>query len=57
MVIDMQMASETIYSDTTTFSVVEYGILFGLIELNWYAVDNEDNHEDIHNQEHFVNEG
>jgi len=57
MLIDMQMASETIYSDTTTFSVVEYGILFGLIELKWYAVDNEDNHEDIHNQEHFVNEG
>ncbi|MFE3846024.1 hypothetical protein ACFL1L_04095 [Thermoplasmatota archaeon] len=57
MVIDIQMASETIYEDTTTFSVVEYGILFGLIELNWYAVDNEDNHENIHNQEHFVNEG
>ena len=57
MFVDTQMASETIYSDTATFSVVEYGIDYGLIELKWYAVDNANNYEDINIQEHFVVEG
>lgn len=57
MFVDTQMASETIYSDTATFSVVEYGIVYGLIELKWYAVDNANNYEDINIQEHFVVEG
>jgi hypothetical protein len=57
MMIDTQMASETIYGDAATFTIVEYGILYGLIELKWYAVDNANNFEDIQSQEHFVIEG
>jgi hypothetical protein len=57
MIVDTQMASETIYGDAATFTVAEYGILYGLIQLKYYAVDNANNFEEVHSQEHFVQEG
>jgi hypothetical protein len=57
MVVDTQMASEKIYSDSVTFTVGEHDIYYGLIELRWFAVDNAGNPEDMHYQEHYVMEG
>ena len=56
MIVDILAGSNTIYSDTTSFTVGEFGVLYGLIIINWYAVDNAENIEDIHIQEHFVME-
>lgn len=53
-IVDTQMADETVYSSTTTFTVGDYEIYYGLIELRWYAVDNAQNTEEMHYQEHFV---
>jgi hypothetical protein len=56
-IVDTLFGSETIYGDTVTFTVGDYGVLFGFIELRWYAVDNAGNIEDMHYQEHYVMEG
>jgi len=53
----IQMADETISDDSATFATADYGIYYGLIQLKFYAVDNAQNQEAIHVQEHFVEEG
>ena len=53
-IIDTQVASQDIYSSSTTFTVGSYGVLFGLIQLKWYAVDNAQNQEETHIQNHMV---
>lgn len=45
---------ETIYDDTVEIHMEDYGIFFGLIELRWYATDNADNQETMHEQQHLV---
>ena len=54
-IVDAMMGAETIYDDSLTFSVDMWGILFGTIELRWFATDNVGNEEVMHTQEHFVN--
>ena len=39
------------------FTVETYGLLFGLIEIKYYTVDNAENQEEIHIQQHMVIEG
>jgi hypothetical protein len=56
-IVDEQRAEENVYGAATSFTVEQYGIYFGYIELRWYAVDNADNVEQTHYQEHFVYEG
>ena len=53
-IVDMLMAEKTVYDNTVMFSVDMYGILINTIELRWYAVDNADNIEDMHYQQHYV---
>ncbi len=53
-IIDNKMGSEKVYEDSLMFSVDMWGILHGLIELRWYAVDNAGNTEIIHSQQHYV---
>jgi len=36
------------------FSTDMFGIVFGLIELRWYAVDIAENMESMHSEEHMV---
>lgn len=48
---------ETVYVEDVIILVQDYQILYGLIELSWYAVDNAQNIEDTHVQEHMVMEG
>jgi len=56
-IVDIMMGSEKVYDETLTFSVDMWGVLFGYMELRWFAVDNAGNPEDMHYQEHFVNPG
>jgi hypothetical protein len=53
-IVDMLMAEKTVYDNIVMFSVDMYGILINTIELRWYAVDNADNIEDMHYQQHYV---
>lgn len=53
-IVDMLMAEKTVYDNFVMFSVDMYGILINTIELRWYAVDNADNTEDMHFQQHYV---
>jgi len=54
MVIDTMMFSEKVYEDSFLITTDMFGILGGLIQLQWFAVDNADNIEDTHYQEHMV---
>ena len=54
-IVDTMMGSEKVYDDSLTFSVDIWGVLFGNIELRWFALDNAGNSEEMHYQEHFVN--
>jgi hypothetical protein len=56
-VVDNLAGYATIYDDDVTFTVGSYEVFYGLIELRWYAVDNSDNVENMHYQQHFVIEG
>lgn len=49
-----ELFEETIYQETAEIHMQDYGILNGLIELRWYAVDNANNTEDMHYQQHLV---
>lgn len=53
--VDTKMGSEKVYEDSLTFSVNMWGVLIGVIELRWFAVDNAGNTENMHYQEHYVN--
>ena len=55
-IIDIQVASQDIYSASTIFTVGSYGVFFGLIQLKYYAVDNAQNQEQTHIQNHMVME-
>jgi len=56
-IVDTQVASENVYSSSTMFTVGSYGVFFGLIQLKYYAVDNAQNQEQLHKQNHMVMEG
>jgi hypothetical protein len=49
-----EVFQNTVYDSFTEFQTLMYGIEYGLIELRWYAVDNANNFEDMHYQQHFV---
>jgi len=53
-IVDMLMAEKTVDGSFVTFSVDMYGIFVNTIELRWYAVDNANNFEDMHYQQHLV---
>ncbi|MFO7677260.1 MAG: Ig-like domain-containing protein [Thermoplasmatota archaeon] len=53
-IVDTKMADETVYSDSVSFTVGDYGIEEGLVEFRYYAVDNAGNAEEIHYQNHYV---
>lgn len=46
--------TETVFADSVEIHTEFFGIFYGLIELRWYAVDNANNEEVIHYQEHLV---
>jgi len=46
--------SEDILSDTVEMTFGMYEVFTGIAELRWYAVDNAENVENMHYQEHFV---
>jgi len=46
--------SETVYDSHVEIHMEFWGIFYGMIELRWYAVDNADNEETMHYQEHLV---
>lgn len=46
--------TETVYTDSVEIHTEFFGIFYGLIELRWYAVDNANNEESMHYQEHLV---
>jgi len=46
--------SEDVHGDTVEMTFGMYGVLTGIAELRWYAVDNAENVENMHYQEHFV---
>ncbi|MCK5030390.1 MAG: hypothetical protein KAR64_02890, partial [Thermoplasmatales archaeon] len=46
--------SEDVPGDTVEMTFGIYGVLTGIAELRWYAVDNAENVENMHYQEHFV---
>ena len=46
--------SEDIPGDTVEMTFGMYGVLTGIAELRWYAVDNAENVENMHYQGHFV---
>ena len=48
------MGSEDIPGDTAEMTFGMYGVIYGIAELRWYAVDNAENAEDMHYQEHFI---
>ena len=50
----IQMGSEDIPGDTVEMTFGMYGVIEGIAELRWYAVDNADNVEQTHYQEHFI---
>lgn len=45
---------ETIAADMVEIHTQDWGILHGIIELRWYAVDNAENEEQMHYQQHYV---
>ncbi|HEC95383.1 MAG TPA: hypothetical protein ENI45_05420, partial [Thermoplasmatales archaeon] len=45
---------ETVYGDTAEIQLQYWGITYGKIELRWYAVDNAENTEEMHYQQHLV---
>jgi hypothetical protein len=49
-----ELFHETIYNSYVEIQTLMYGIEFGIIELRWYAVDNADNVEEMHNQQHLL---
>ena len=49
-----QVFENTVYDSFVEIQTLMYGIEFGLIELRWYAVDNANNVEEMHYQQHFV---
>ena len=53
-VVDTLMMSEEVYQDNVMFSVDMFGILHGIIEFRWFAVDNAGNDETMHYQQHLV---
>jgi len=53
-IVDELVADETIFDDSAVFMAGQYGIFYNLIELRWFAVDNADNVEEMHSQEHYV---
>ncbi len=55
-IVDTLMGYEKIYDDTVTFTVEMWGVYYGYIELRWHAVDNAENIEETHVQEHYVTE-
>ena len=46
--------SEDVHGDTVEMTFGMYGVLIGIAELRWYAVDNAENVENMHYQEHFL---
>ena len=48
------MGSEDIPGDAVEMTFGMYGVIYGIAELRWYAVDNVENAEDMHYQEHFI---
>ena len=48
------MGSEDVNGDTVEITFGMYGVINGIAELRWYAVDNAENTEDMHYQEHFI---
>ncbi len=40
--------------DTVEMTFGMYGVIYGIAELRWYAVDNAENVEDMQYQEHFI---
>ncbi len=53
-IIDTKKVEKTVDDDFIMFSMDMYGIFFNLVELRWYAVDNADNIEEMHYQQHNV---
>ena len=49
-----ELFEEIVYQETAEIHMQDYGILHGLIELRWYAVDNANNAETMHYQQHLV---
>jgi len=49
-----EIFSETVYESHVEIHMDYWGIFFGLIELRWYAVDNANNEETMHYQQHLV---
>ncbi len=49
-----QIGVEDILGDTVELMFGMYGVLEGIAELHWYAVDNAGNIEEEHIQEHFI---
>ena len=45
---------EQVFDSSVEIQLQMYGILHGIIELRWYAVDNANNFEDMHYQQHLV---
>jgi hypothetical protein len=50
----IMMGSEDIPGDYVEMMFGMYGVLYGIAELRWYAVDNANNVESMHYQEHFI---
>jgi len=48
------MGSEDIPGDTVEMTFGMHGVISGIAELRWYAVDNAENVETTHYQEHFI---
>ena len=46
--------NETVYGETALTQTQNWGILYGPIELRWYAVDYSNNVEETHYQKHLV---
>jgi hypothetical protein len=52
--VDTRMVSEDVYQNSCIFHVDMFGILHGLIEIRYFAVDKVNNAEMIHIQQHIV---
>ncbi|MFH1012909.1 MAG: hypothetical protein V1769_00175 [Thermoplasmatota archaeon] len=52
--VDTRMVSEDVYQNSCMFHVDMFGILHGLIEIRYFAVDKVNNAEMIHIQQHIV---
>jgi hypothetical protein len=50
----IMMGSEDIPGDYVEMMFGMYGVLYGIAEIRWYAVDNANNIELMHYQEHFI---